>query len=356
MSSPLIEIAVDATMQPLTKLVHASKGALGQFDGGVYYSDGTLCELGSTRKGSYQNIAAEFQAPSEKISGRKHIYGGMLQNTHFGHFLAESLARLWAIKHLSADFETVVFYPRIPGKGIPAYAKELLSLISSSHSFELIDAPKTFEMLAVPSQIGHQRMGFLEGHPSVRWMLKPLQTMGEPQGRKLYVSRSRMKPYEGGILFENRIEDLLREEGYEIIHPQELSISRQIELYNSSSHIIFSEGSALHLYALVTKTEQKVFVIWRRKLSPIFNWQIASFGGQKIMGSPVIRRLFVPKIAYGSLVRAKADLSFSELHYQLASSGFLRGTAWTDPSCSEIEDAVSGLTTLNKTPYEAIMI
>ena len=56
----------------------------------------------------------------------------------------------------------------------------------------------------------------------------------------------------------------MREEGYEVFHPQKHSHLEQIQAYKAATHVIAVDCSPLHLLALVGHDAQKVGVIARR--------------------------------------------------------------------------------------------
>jgi hypothetical protein len=346
-----IEIVDEAIIVPLTNLELAMGGLPGKFDGSVFYADGTVCDAGITRKGSYQNVARPLEGSNilPRISG-SHVFGGMLQNTHFGHFVAESLARLWSFDQLSEEYKSVLFFARVRGKPIPQWATELFSYIIPKCSVRLIGEPTVIERLAVPSQSA-DRIGTIHGNSLVRDAMSALREIGQPAGKKIFVSRSQLSGVEGCILVEEYLEKLLSDQGYEIIHPERMTIYQQFEAYNAADHIIFSEGSAIHLYALAARSDQKTFIVWRRKSGPTFINQVRSFGGQSPLGTPAIRNLYEPVSDYGARARARAEIDFEVLSAQLVSAGFINsGVQWRNPPAADVNAALERASAILKKP------
>ena len=84
----------------------------------------------------------------------------------------------------------------------------------------------------------------------------------KPDGpEKLYISRSKLGLGKGGLLGEEQMEAYLAAEGYEIYHPQEHSLSAQLARYKAARKVIAADGSALHLYAMVGRPDQKVAMV-----------------------------------------------------------------------------------------------
>lgn len=346
-----LEFLCGATVAPLTNLVHAKAGIPGTFDGGVYYGNGSVCEIGRQIKSSYKNLPtpATDLSYGETLNGI-HLFGGMIQNGHFGHFMAESLARLWATVQTS-NIDSIVFYLRTPGKPIPQFEIETFKLLGLEQKITVIEKATRVEELIVPSQLGHRTQGFVNGHRLNKLLFDRLRKYANSTAEKIYVSRSRLKPYEGGILLESLIEENLIREGYEVIHPQELTIEQQLNYYNNASSIIFSEGSAIHLYALVARPDQSVYVVWRRKKGPIFDWQVRSFGGARLFGDPHVVSMFVPDIGFGAMVRAKAVLNFCTLSADLKKNGFIRSEIWQQPDHPQLTESISELERKNNYSY-----
>jgi hypothetical protein len=348
----MIEILYKGHVAPLTHLDFARDGQPGKFDGGVYYYNGQICEAGRQIKGSYWNDPASYleSVPAEKLLGN-HIFGGMLQNEHFGHFVAESLTRLWATRQLHKSFDSVVFYLRVPSQPIAKFALDMLASIIPGVKITVVSRPTEYETLAVPKQLGDDQQGFIYGHPANRRLFAHLYETPKGGPKKIYVSRSHLKSNEGGVLLESVIEDNLKAEGYEIVHPQEFPFAEQIKLYRTAEDLIFSEGSALHLYAIFARPEQRSFVIWRRKKHGTFDWQLKSFGAQSTQGVPCIQTLWTPEMEPTVTVRGRAVLDFVSLRNQLQAAGFIRGAEWRVPTKSEFESELGRAGALMKTGF-----
>jgi hypothetical protein len=67
------------------------------------------------------------------------------------------------------------------------------------------------------------------------------------------------------MLGEERMEALLKAEGYEIFHPQQHSLATQIARYKAAKRVVAADGSAVHLYAMVGRPDQAVAMILRRR-------------------------------------------------------------------------------------------
>ncbi|MGE6162073.1 glycosyltransferase family 61 protein [Aeromonas salmonicida] len=345
-STTSIEFLHNGRIAPLTSLTIGTPQATGSFDGGVYYSNNQICLRGLHGKTHYTNKpVAITQSDLYKLDGC-HIFGGMLQE-HFGHFLTESIGRIWAQGYLSPKFNSIAFYHRVPGGRIPGFVRDIMELLAPRLQINIIQRPTIVEELAVPTHV--EKNGMLYGHSSMREAVSPLKSIKGGAAKRLYVSRSRLNLNDGGVLFETLVEKYLEAEGYQVIHPEKMTLREQVAAYNGADELIFAEGSALHLYALVARSTQRVFIIWRRKLADHFGWQISTFGGPtRVHGEPCIDTLFVPT---NGEVCARALLDFDGLSRQLREGGFISNQRWDAPKASEVSHEIARVELATKRKY-----
>jgi capsular polysaccharide biosynthesis protein len=272
-----------------------------------------------------------------------HLFGGMLKNEHFGHFLAESLSRLWALTRFAArDLNSIVFYLRMHRNPVPQWAFDFISTLAPGIPLQIVSDVTIFENLVVPDQAAHRSNGFIYGHPSVRELFERLRQIKGKPFKKLYVSRSRLQN-SGGILGEKKLERTLTREGFSVIHPEEHSLSDQIALYNGAQSLIFAEGAALHLFALTCRTDQKVYIIQRRKSAAIFDWQLRSFGLAPTIGPDPPSTYFIPEGQGESTLMARARIDFAKLRDDLVALDMVRGKNWDLPDEQLIREEVHGI-------------
>lgn len=335
-----IDFLNEGIVVPFTGMLPSSEGKVGRIDGGAYYHDGTLCQLSKTFKPNYAYDESSIKAFPTKLEKGSYIFGGLLQNEHFGHFISESISRLWALNHLSLDFQSIVYFLRKPQRPVAQFAIDFLRLLAPEKRIYIVKEATRFELLAIPQEMS--KGGYVYGYPQMRRLCDRLysdkpRSAGMGFGKKIYVSRSKLSRGEGGILSDLRIDEYLEAEGYTIIHPQLLSVEQQLKAYEEAEQIIFADGSAVHLFALVCRPSQKVFVIWRRNKYGIFDWQVKSFGGPTLEGEHCIQRLWIPELDAPDTSRGKAQISFRALSKQLRERGFIFGNPWDEPSESDIQ-------------------
>ncbi len=267
---------------------------------GVLTNDGEYCAHSATWRGK-RAITTEPEAPQtdiEKLSGRW-LFAGLLW-IHFGHFLAESTSRLWALDQLKGKVDGILFIPKRPavGDAISQMHYSFMETLGCDLPIEVASQPTEVEKLYVPGQ-GFGLGSMVLGTPEYREFIN--NNFGkniEPDGpEKLYISRSALGPKRGGIIGEEALEQNMVANGYEVFHPQQHTMHDQVAKYKAAKKVVALDGSALHLFALVGKKSQKVAMIPRRTSSVHNNIsnQIEAFCGTPPLVADVIVNDWVPE-------------------------------------------------------------
>ncbi|MGH1355124.1 MAG: glycosyltransferase family 61 protein [Thalassovita sp.] len=248
---------------------------------GVLNSGGGYVPRGATWRREV-NITLPPDVPSgpmDHLSGRW-LWGGLLFN-HFGHFLTESTARLWALRD---RHDGILFVPRSPQHPPPkTFQTDLLKLLIGDRAIRMIQRPTQVQNLDVAGQ-GSGLGRIAEGTKAYRdFVARSFAHEIQPEGpKKLFISRSGMNENSGGFVGETVLDDRMAAAGYIVFHPERHDIATQIARYKAAKRIIGFDGSALHLLAMVARPEQRIAIILRRKpgKSSALRRQIAAFTGR----------------------------------------------------------------------------
>lgn len=214
-----------------------------------------------------------FRAPPtpgssiKRLPGR-HLWGGFLFH-HFGHFLCESVSRLWAAQ--AVNFESIVFAPRTTDiKVLAKYQQQFIELLGVERQIQLIQEPSEIEELIVPGQ-GFGLGRIARGTPEFRAMAARLAERIEPAGaERIYISRAGVGG-SGGILHESIIERNMAEAGYTIYHPQKHPLEAQLAQFKAATHIVGLDSSAFHLAGYVAHPSQRYCIVLRRNMTAFYN-------------------------------------------------------------------------------------
>jgi len=230
----------------------------------VYYDNGELVRSSTSKKGISQNRKQpsfiDIQQVKHSAVIDKALFGGAILQ-HFGHFLLESLSRLWplAVSGMAKEvFECDVLYWAPNYKtGTITYldtkvGRTIFESLNIKPNIRLLNQPVLIHKLIIPNQAVILDS---EIYPIFRTLLKTAgdriirmyrQSRKDEYKDKVYLSRSNLPFPKRICVNEKRLEDILKDHGFGIFHPQEMSLADQIGLLNSAEIIVGADGSAFH--------------------------------------------------------------------------------------------------------------
>jgi len=315
---------------------------------GIFDADGRYVHEAVLWRGRPLMVAPEPPAPVDHLAGRW-IWGGVLLN-HFGHFLTESLGRLWALQAVAGPVDGLIFVSKREEAedgadvAMQAYHRLFFDLAQVDVPIRIITRPTRVDLLEVPGQ-GFGIGPMAAGTAAFRAFMADrfARDVAPVGGPRLYISRSGMSAQRGGILMEARLEALLAAEGYEIFHPQQHALDAQIARYKGARQIVALDGSALHLAAMSGARGQRVAVIKRRDshASDSIITHLASFLGIAPDVIDVIRQDWVRSDRKRADRFSIGELDFAALGRALTAAGYVEGgDGWLSPTPVEVQAAI----------------
>ena len=250
-----------------------------RFLGGLYDDQGRFLPDAVHRRSS----TGEIQFPDEQgfpltqadipVIEQPCLYGGVLFN-HFGHFLAESLGRLWPCDQAPCTDLPIYVHPiwgLLDLETSGRFGRASLELLGvEPQRIRFITRPMRFERLLIPEQL----YGFhLFERPDQRFVaflrrgearMRSSLAIAPPTPRRLYVSRSLWHPEKGLVAGETEFEQFLAARGWSVFHPEEFDFRQQLLHYAKAQQLIFSDGSAYHTLVLLPALRAQIAVILRR--------------------------------------------------------------------------------------------
>lgn len=182
-------------------------------------------------------------APPQRVSQPCVLLGGG-DSSNYYHFIHEHLSRLAVLETLGIDFGDAML---VVGEGVAEFQRAYFALLGIS-SERLLEMPSgavwRFSRLLAPLPPG--RGGTHTDPLLVRWArdrLVPAAGGVRGQGRKLLLSRALTSRRR--IANEEELFALMAPAGYELVHPERLSVAEQVALFAQASHIAGSGGAAL---------------------------------------------------------------------------------------------------------------
>jgi hypothetical protein len=243
------------------------------FHGGPVLPDPNFTQLRHKRQDGVFDSFDENAQFDARLPG-EWVYVGPKYH-HFGHIMSEMIHRILASKLFFPDVQKYLLVTTSDDGEQPGFAGLCRAYQEVLEFCEI--APKDVHVLHENSVV--ERLLICEqganfgGVPSP-WYLEILrdfsarrldQIHGSRRSPdKVYVSKSKIT-HGGTILGERYLERLLRDEGFFVLHPEELSFSLQMDWYRKAKELIFSEGSACHGTELLgTQMLDRSFVLVRR--------------------------------------------------------------------------------------------
>lgn len=250
-----------------------------------------------------------------------YLYAGFFWH-HFGHFLFESTARLWAVDQLRGKIDGIVFMRTKPFLEVGAQIQKILHHLDIDIPLIFVDEPTEFELLYVPRQ--SCGMGALAaGTPVFReFMQSKLRRIPARDGpKKIYLTREGYGLRRGGHFAETHIRELLEAEGYAAFSPQEHSFEDQIATYLGADIILGPDSSAMHLVGFVANSQTKIAILLRRRdgekdMLP----QLTAFTRRPPIVINAIKRMYRRSVVSNETWSVFAELDLPELWAKLRSA------------------------------------
>ncbi len=238
-----VETYANATVLPYSKKDVRNRADVGNTDtGGVFDKNFNIVELSKDR---WAEDAVKVGAPQHYDFGsdieyidEDVVYIGHFDN-HFGHFLIESLKRLWI--YLDGNCNRRAVY--ISEKDSPYL--EIFEVFGIGRDRLMrVEKPTRFKSVAIPEESHlissrHYNIKYLETFNRIRENSKGCGY------DKIYLSRAKFK--NNAIYGEEAIENIFKKNGFKIVYPETLSLKEQISLMKDCKHLAGIQGTALHL-------------------------------------------------------------------------------------------------------------
>lgn len=327
---------------------------------GVLDANGEFVEqsISWTKSTAPVNSAPTLPADAEitDLKGR-YIFGGVYYG-HFGHFIVESLARIWALDAVDEPIDGMIFTPKTPRvtQFHVQHYRQILSAFGVNLPIEIAHGITRVSDLYVPRQ-GFGMYDLIEGSAEFRDFINRHAGKSVPaEGpERLYVSRSQLPPQRGSILGEYKIEEYLAEEGYEVFHPQKASQNEQIARYSAARFVIGTDCSPLHLLGYVGDSGQKAGVLTRRsmEIGSYLIKQLRAFKGMQATEINCLVNDWMPQPGSRPSRSSWGEADFPRMHAELLAAGLITNpTPWPALTRAERDAEIQRLEALHDTTFK----
>ena len=195
-------------------------------------------------------------APPDPIRSEA-IYAGTFQIA-FGHFLLESLQRLWwAVDH--PELPVVWVAPHsTPAPELTAWQRDMLEIVGIRNEVLVLTRSARFDLLHVP-EAGYKYADW--SHPQHVRFLAAYDGPAQVPGSRLWLSRGKAW---GGVTNRHIIERRLAARGWTIARFDAMSLRDQLDALARAEVVAGEEGSTFHNLLLLRDVGHKKFHIFRR--------------------------------------------------------------------------------------------
>ncbi len=314
---------------------------------GVYDAQGVYQPLSQCFRNTSAATTTEPKGPipeaEEELKGTW-LFGGLLYQ-HFGHALLESTARLW-VRSVMPEVENVAFLMKKQVNRPRRFTDPMTPMIDmfagGIGQIAGIKGPTRVERLVLAPQ-GFGTGDMIAGSPEFRAHIhKVLADRVKPEGpEKIYISRTELYSKRGRYFAEDRIEALLKAEGYHIYHPQTHDLEAQAAQYAAAHTIISSDNSALHMAAFFARPDSRLAIIQRRPADVLDDYltQYRWFAKMQVKVIDALNGRYYQFDGAGQSNELYAELDFPRLGRALAESGYISdATGWIAPDAEVIEE------------------
>lgn len=236
---------VDAVITPfMMRRIGSNKRAIK----GAVYVDGVLLAQSQRMSGIAGDIIvnddpAELSLGSSETERLEHFTGKWLYGGHFmsqfGHFITETLTNLW----MEGDFDGILFEPFIFGNNVSAWQKRLIERLHPEIPIHILPSGARVENLVVSSR------PVALNRSVTNQAIRVWDRLALPGSREndYFLSRSALENNSRELDGDSRLDELMSDLGFEVVHPEKLDIDTQLEIAGKARILAGSSGSALHI-------------------------------------------------------------------------------------------------------------
>lgn len=260
-----------------------SKGDNDQYDfnceGGVVTPEGEFVTESQTVRNyckKYWNIAPSITSNISTYNDYEVCYCGILTG-HFGHFLLESISRLYYVIKNPEKFKCVFLIRPVCSLSLISEVFDILNI--DKERIEIVTTPTQYKKVIVPEssvilykEIKKEYMEIIDKMT----LNVPFKTGME----KVFLSN---KYYGRGIFRGNecQLEEIFNQNGYVSYYPNLLPLREQISIIKSAKEFVTTEGTSSHV-ALFLNSKAKCIILKRIPIDNVVQLEIDKIKGYNV--------------------------------------------------------------------------
>jgi hypothetical protein len=227
----------------------------------LYDDDGTRISASRLwRNRRLDNDVWPVGQQAREVAGIRRVYGAPLIYLgvifpHYGHFLLECIARLWALDRFDDPHVKLLYSESYRGAASSEFVTAFMAAVGlPADRLITFKEPVRLARVHIPHPSFYLKHEAYANHATLpmRAAWHMLAGRSEESGRDTpaYVSRTQFKAEvmanSRRVLNEQPLEDELRQNGVAIYYPEQMTLEQQVAMVNRHRWIIGTRGSAFH--------------------------------------------------------------------------------------------------------------
>ena len=263
--------------------------------GGVLDENDTYIEI----SGLGAQFGGYYAYEGISVSESRVCYCGYLIN-HWGHFLLDAVSRLWyALEH---DTEDLLFVYLVGEDAKPETIgnyREFFELFGIEDRIRIINKPVKYKEVIIPER------AFIKGEYYSKYFLSVFDKVKEAAinederdlPEKIYLSRNhfRGKKVESGLDF---VDHYFSKNGFEVIYPEEISLSRMIRLIHGAKICAAESGTLTHNF-LFSEEGKELIIVERQVTVNDYQCEVDIARGLKPIYIDANYEIYTTSVGYG---------------------------------------------------------
>ena len=192
-----------------------------------------------------------------------------LYHKHFGHTMAEFSSRILPYKEL--NLKGKLCFSKKPNQEINNFFWELIEHFGFQKDDVIFveDCIIAKELICLPEQENLWQKNFTS-ESYLNMLDKNSPPIPYEDKKKIYyISRTKIGMWMGNLAGELYLEQYFKSKGIEIVYPEQLSFSKQLEIYKNAKTLIFCSGSSIYGMLALGRVNCNVIIICRTNNDPI---------------------------------------------------------------------------------------
>lgn len=246
----------------------------GEFQGGICDREGEFVAglmRGKPPQAGFYGVSSAYPISEEELDyvDKEVIFGGILIG-HFGHFILESLGRLWYVLEQADSVKSIVFLTELE---VCSWYWSFFDLLGISRErIILLQRPSRFRSVIVPEEAVHSWYNYTKEYlVPYQFIVRRAQKQmnNKSLGRKIFLSRRGLKNNQTKCINEEFFVNFFARQGFATVELEKMPLPEQVAIVANAEEIVAVMGSLTHWamfcrpgtkFTMLTRTSDEVLI------------------------------------------------------------------------------------------------